>query len=375
MKTIMPAVLPRRQADEACHNATGAPVCQWEVFALVKALKVRLRLNDRDLTVLQAHLSVLPKDLREGSPKWSFKSVNALLEKANGMDDSTFFRAERRLEKRGLLQRNMSANGRRYPIYHPETRTIIGAYGIDLQPLFDRVTELAELDEHLKREEHIRKNLVTRISSWLSNIRRGLMLRIGDVPESFQEVARELRRITRRKDVSVPDLEELEFRLQDIEDSYLGDLEVQEEADAPCPSDNVVLQDVDHQNEWHIESDEKESKKMTSYVSVQQDIRTIGQIWDACSSLTCFYERPPSDLHQLAKLLYQFGSFIQIGERMTMIAVQSLGPVKALVAMDYLAEKLEGLRNPEGYLMSMVKAFECGKAIAGGRVRPDIMQA
>jgi hypothetical protein len=38
--------------------------------------------------------------------------------------------------------------------------------------------------------------------------------------------------------------------------------------------------------------------------------------------------------------------------------------------MDYLAEKIQSIQSPRAYFQSMLKSFESGQRIAGGRVSP-----
>jgi replication initiation protein RepC len=52
----------------------------------VKVLRQLFKLNDRDITVLQAHLSVLPKGLLNAAAlNMSYMKVQDILERANGM--------------------------------------------------------------------------------------------------------------------------------------------------------------------------------------------------------------------------------------------------------------------------------------------------
>jgi hypothetical protein len=134
------------------------------------------------------------------------------------------------------------------------------------------------------------------------------------------------------------------------------------------------MNNADHHFDGHIESDEKESYKMTLQTAEVQKEENLFKVWERCSSVKCFYDEVPRDLHGLAKILYEFFKFIQVGFRMTLMAVESLGPINALVAMDNLAEKLEGIKNPEGYLMSMMKSYHAGQKIAGGRIKPEMLQ-
>jgi DNA-binding MarR family transcriptional regulator len=376
MTKLMSTVKPVGQTEKLCPKRHGDTVCQWEAFDLIKDLQRYLKLTDRDLTVLQAHLSILPKSLNKNSPKWSYMNVTELAKRANGMDDSTFYRAEIRLEQRGLIRRHLSANARRFPIYHPETRKIVGAYGVDLQPLFDRLDEFGDLREKIKQEQIEKLNMVTRISSWLGNIRRTLQDRYGDVPDAFTAVAKEMRRVTRRKEVTLEDLMKIEDKLIEMEKTFLHEDEEQVvpevQSEAPCPADHTVNAGDDHQNEWHIESETKESKYMTLENAVPKKSDALGDVWDRCEMFSSFFEEPPRTVNAFSEMLYNFSKFVNIEERMAVIALNVFGPIKTIEVMDYLALKIDGLQNPNGYLMSMIKSYENGEAVAAGRVCPDV---
>ena len=370
----MSTVKPVGQTGKLRPKGRGDAVCQWEAFDLIKDLQSYLKLTDRDLAVLQAHLSILPKALTKHSPKWSYMSVTELAKRANGMDDSTFYRAEIRLEQRGLIRRHLSANARRFPIYHPETRKIVGAYGVNLQPLFDRLDEFGDLRDKIKQEQIEKLNQVTRISSWLANIRRALQERYGDVPEQFTELAKEMRRVTRRKEVTLSDLEKIEDKLHDIEETFLQDDEevmVEEQTEAPCPTVHAVNTGDVHQNEWHIESDKKESKYMTLENVVSKKSDTLGEVWQRCEMFSDFFDEPPRTLNAFSEMLYSFSKFVNVEERMAVIALNVFGLLKTIEVMDYLALKVEGLQNPNAYLMAMIKSYENGETVAAGRVSPD----
>jgi hypothetical protein len=160
-------------------------------------------------------------------------------------------------------------------------------------------------------------------------------------------------------------------RLHELEQSFLGEdrqsPEERAQADLPCPSETREKPGAVHQNERHIESDEKDSDRMTAG---QAELRKLSGIWASCKHVNCLYDEPPGNMHALAALIHQFSRFVQVGNRMAMIALERLGPVNALIAFDYLAGRVDDLENPEGYLMSMIKAYSSGRTIAGGRLRP-----
>ncbi|MCJ7874393.1 hypothetical protein [Phaeobacter sp. J2-8] len=69
--------------------------------------------------------------------------------------------------------------------------------------------------------------------------------------------------------------------------------------------------------------------------------------------------------------IIDFCSFMALERDIVIRTLSVLGWEKAIVTLDYLAEKLPSLNRPHGYLLSMIERYEKGQAIAGGQVTAD----
>ncbi len=83
------------------------------------------------------------------------------------------------------------------------------------------------------------------------------------------------------------------------------------------------------------------------------------------------YPEVPKSEHQLYNLLYEYSSHFRLGQETFVRSLAILGWERLVVAMDYLAEKIQGIMNPRAYFVAMVKSYEDGQRIAGGRIVPE----
>jgi hypothetical protein len=179
---------------------------RWEVLQLVKDAAAVLGLSDRDIAVLGAHLSVLPKGpIKSGQLLMSFMQVSAILPRANCMEERRFRRSETRLDETGVVARKLSANGRRFAVRNASGR-IVDAYGIDLEPLFLRIDELREIRARLEEDRQRKRALISRVTARLSELKRWSTDHIGYVPDALSDLALLLRNLFRRKTISVSDM-------------------------------------------------------------------------------------------------------------------------------------------------------------------------
>ena len=98
-------------------------------------------------------------------------------------------------------------------------------------------------------------------------------------------------------------------------------------------------------------------------------------MWSSASNLSEMYPEAPGNERQLYNLLHEYSSYFRLGQETFARSLAILGWEYLLVAMDYLAEKIQGIQNPRAYLQSMLKTFESGQRIAGGRVSPAGLSA
>ena len=395
----MSAVTPLGQRQPLCRKLeqTGPAIDRWDLLDLVKTNRIELGIGEREIAVLSAHLTVMPKgSLIPGALNVSYMKVEKILLRANCMGDRRFRRGEVTLADAGLVVRKLSPNKRRFPLR--VGGKIIDAYGIDINPLLDRVADLKMMrDARLLREEH--QNLLrTKISSRIRDIRDNFSSSISQMVESFEAFAAEVRKISRRKSTGTEEM----IALLDRVIAFEADLMSPPRSDDGNTPESACLSDRNAadagQSVRHNESYLKEFIKDIPKPSVARDLakeeikpdtcghrKPIGHLefhpgriralWSSTSSLSEMYPEAPRNERQLYNLLHEYSSYFRLGQETFAQSLAILGWERLLVAMDYLAEKIQGIQNPRAYLQSMLKTFESGQRIAGGRVSPAGLSA
>jgi len=302
------------------------------------------------------------------------------------MDGRSFRRGEERLEQVGLIFRNLSSNKKRYPLR--KGGKIVDAYGIDLNPLLNRVNELRQMSEERQLRQEECKFLRAKFSNRLQALCVSLADASGELAERIGTFASELRKIARRKSTGPEVLHQLIDRLAAFE---------QDLCEAPCPieqadetqEDSAESEDKnaadDGQTVRHNESILKESKKDFSRVGSntnggKTDFQAdplafrphrIEMVWSGAAHLRALYPEVPSTAHSLYNTLHNLTGQMMIKRETFAEALATLGWERLVIALDYLAEKVQRIGKPGAYFKAMLRSFEGGQKIAGGRVSPD----
>lgn len=390
----MPAAQPHRQTVEVCRVYDGGryKYDRWELLSLIVELRQHLGLNDRDVSVLRAHLSVLPHGpLDPKELNVSFMSVSEILTRACGMDERRFRRGEARLESAGLIARRLSGNGRRFP-ERDRTGRIIAAYGIDLAPLLNRISELQGMHEDIVARRLALRSLRNEISARFTAVIRAFSAVGAPLPRHIELMRERLRRTFRRKAPCPVELQELREEITSLEaGTYATEVPQTVQAkDGPAhPAENKPVADAsqrqgmetaahseapsdrntadDGQSVRHIESEPKEDNTRGD---LRKALTTVANAWSEASTIRKFYPEPPRNEHQLASILIDFSGFIGLRKTCVIPVLQLMGPAKMIVLLNYLGRNIAQIDRPEAYLRSLVKCYEKGQAIAGGLVRP-----
>lgn len=128
---------------EAEAEETGKPrePDRWKLLALITETRRALGLGQRDINVLRALYSFVPKGETIGVEKIVFPSNHRLAERAGGLSERTLRRAISRLVEIGLIARRDSATRKRFSIRR-RSGDVIAAFGFDIAPAFLRMREL-----------------------------------------------------------------------------------------------------------------------------------------------------------------------------------------------------------------------------------------
>lgn len=357
MTHSFPAALPPGVADplSAPPRPGNFTHDRWVVLQLVKDTARALEIGEREIAVLAAHLSVLPKGpVRSDQLLMSFAEVSGILERANCMDERRFRRGETRLTEIGLLARKLSGNGRRYPVRNGRGQ-IVDAYGIDLRPLFLRVPELLRLRAVLAEETARRRSLKSRISARLSELRRSFGQ--DPLPGTLATALADIQRLCRRTKASSADLIAAEQRLEQAHAAHAAPVTPPSQKDMPdTPPDDAG------QTVRHIESPKKEIHTYAKPL----DLTTL---WHNCPKVAAYFADPPESQTVLARYIFDFLGFIGL-DQTSMASVASKAPPDDLLRMlEYLMSRLAKIGNPAAYFKAMLAKFEAGEAVAGNLVR------
>ncbi|TFL16033.1 helix-turn-helix domain-containing protein [Jannaschia formosa] len=387
MKNMMPAAMPRRQPGEVFPHspapgnsdvagARSLPCLdRWEILDLVKTARHVLQIGDREISVLSAHLSTLPKGpLDRNAPNLSFMEVKKLLQRANCMEERTFRRGEERLVEVGLIKRKLSANGRRFP-RRDVHGMITDGYGVDLSPLLGRVEEVAEIAREAVRETALKRDLISELRARLADAARLARTSGADVLDWVEERGNEIRKRLRRKSSSLDDLSALRHATEAVfaavtQASRQPPRQPDPEADAsvetrdtgagkdlgalsktPAPPDTSAADAG--QIDRHIEPRRKEDTVGLGERQLRNELETS---WARTKIISSFFERPPRTAEELRDVLQGFSRSLGMNGTVLTEAIASLGIGRTIKALDYIAERIDTIANASGYMLSIARA-------------------
>lgn len=353
------------ERGQGTYVSYSGPIDRWAVLQLVKDSAPVTGIREREISILAAHLSVLPKGMLDPSQLLvSYAQVTGMLERANCMDERRFRRGEARLEELGFVHRKLSGNGRRFPV-RDGNGSIVDAYGIDLRPLFARISELQQaLQNHREGTAKLRA-IRSRISARLTAVKRAAHCDTKMLTVDLAEKLARYRNRLRRRDTSLNDMIQLEHEVASLE---LGD---PTEATTP-PANTTADQHVepkelsadDRQIDRHIESLKKEN--ISSGNSMAQTDPQL--VWTQCRNLLQFYPTSPSSAQAIARTLYEFFGFLGLRQTMKENIFRTFGLSNAVRIADYIAGRINSISQPTGYVFHMIKEYRKGNPVAGGTV-------
>lgn len=323
---------------------------RWHILDVVKACRHRLKLRDRDITVLRGLLSLLPPQARLDQMV-VFASNRVLIDRCDGIDERTLRRRIAHLQDCGMLERRTSPNGKRYQVrnaHHDAQLT----YGIDLAPLFHIQNHLEALAEECRHEAARIKVLRSMIRDVLFNTRQHEGAGIQD------EAQRALRRVL--------DSEQLQLILSRLEGAA---------AAMPSHMTNALSQSTpclsasDGQNDRHIqrsykdnlESERAESKVARYPVQLETCRRldradiTVDECMELARTAQAMTPRQPQCWEDLIDLSARLAPAIGLHRAVVHEAERHLGRHGCALAVLGLVEAFGRIRNPEAYLTALVR--------------------
>lgn len=312
-------------------------------------LSRELGIRPATLAVLDAMLSFLPcKDAAGRDAPVTplhlltvYAANDTIGFRSRGLTDRQLRRHFEVLESKGLMQRRDSANGKRFPIY--KGGKVVGAYGLDLSPLFARASAFIARAAQLRQDQQETRGLIAQILQ----LRRKLLETA--LPDLLRERIEGLRNLTRRVDLSKRDADQVLADLHALHSAQ--SIEIQ---DVPAPEEVLDPKEKpasDGQNVRHNEQIKTDLKKSTP-AELQED---SDPDWESFTTLTLYYPQEPRSLHEMTGLLTSCAAMLRIDTRLWQKAMQNMQPQRLLPLLDQMLAGFEQLDNPSAYLAAVLR--------------------
>lgn len=365
------------------------PISRREIMAAVNTCGRDLGIRQGAVVVLDALLSCLPcqgADGRESlvSPATLltiYASNDTLCFRARGLTDRQLRRHLETLETAGLIRRRDSANGKRFPVM--QQGKPIGAFGLDLSPLFAQSDTLLALARRRREEADELRGLRAQI----------LRLRAAcaelHLDETLTAFLDGLRNLVRRTTLTLCEARAALARLttvfssdsppQSAQDPQAGRDETRLPPDAgrthpAYPSENAV----DHDGAMAVEeapaptiqdarfaaltnqtpaSDGQIVRHIEHESDTKKRKREPGQLasWTALTEVSTFYPEPATS-RDATRIAFEFGKMLRISQDILASAANRLGLWGLLKLEDRMAKQIGSILNPDAYVRSVLQA-------------------
>lgn len=364
------------------------PVLRREIMAAVNTCGRDLGLRQGALVVLDALLSCLPCQGAEGREApvtpttllTVYASNETLCFRAKGLTDRQLRRHLETLEAAGLLRRRDSANGKRFPVL--KGGKPVGAFGLDLSPLFAQADALLALARRRREEAHELRGLKAQIL----RLRAACLERAPD--ETTTAFLDSLRNLLRRATLTLLEaramLAQLTAVLTQGREDAIPEPSLPAEPDSTdampeprnligrstqgaTPETGPVMASgrgtdtceaakstetpgAAGQNVRHIEP-ESDTKKTDP---MQRLKPTASGTWSDLTEISTFYPEPACPRHGI-RIAFEFGRMLRISQELLVIAASKLGLWRLLRLEDQIARKSDSIENPDAYLRAILQ--------------------
>ncbi len=344
-------------------SADGRKVDKWAIFKDLTIARKVFDLSDRDLSVLNALLSFHPEtELADTGNTVVFPSNASLAMRAHGMAESTLRRHLAALVRAGMILRQDSPNGKRYA-RRDRAGGLTVAFGFDLRPLIIRAGEIIEHAHHVRELEET-----------LQQLREHVVLNLRDASKLAQYAKDEgvdcnilfeqidtLKRMIRRK-LSAADLNELNAQTLGI----LAQIEARILTITPQEMSGTDSQNERHKHEQYKNPIEKEITKTTATSDTTSESNlpenvSLTTVKSLCPDLELFTERSIMSWQDLFNAAAFVVPMLGIKTQLWHRAIAIMGHVSAATTIGFILQRCRDIRNPGGYLNSLIKQAERGR--------------
>lgn len=358
------------------------PVLRRDVMAAVNTCARDLGIRQGAVVVLDALLSCLPcqgADGREApvSPATLltvYASNETLCFRAKGLTDRQLRRHLETLEHAGLIQRRDSANGKRFPVM--QHGKPIGAFGLDLSPLFAQANELLALALRRREEAdelrglraqilrlratcaelhlsdavaafvHGLRNLIRRTSLTLTEARAALAQLTAVLSHAEPHTAPAFETAANASRLPAPvALDEESACNGRTNPSALAANQLEFDTDSIAKTGQTPASDGRYVRHTEQESDTKKRNARTCELPD----------WSHLTEVSAFYPEPESS-QQASLIAFEFGKMLRISQDILASAAQRFGLWELLKLEDRMARQAGSILNPDAYLRSVLRA-------------------
>ena len=340
-------------------SASEKPVARqsidkWQILNELRVCRRQFNINDRQLSVLQALLSFFPQDeLSEGAQTCVFPSNKTLSERAHGIPESTLRRHIAALVASGLIQRHDSPNGKRYA-RRDSFGDIRHAFGFDLRPLLQHADKIIAAAQAERLQEAERKAMRERCVLACRDATKLIQYGMQTFPDAtnwdeLDDRLRLLQRALRRK-LSLGDLQATYGSLATI---------VSTAKDATAPSETPKMSTCDVQNERHHIPQKKEQLDSEPPTPDAPKI-PLDLVKRTCPTLQSYHNGTINSWTEFIQTADTVAPMMGLDKDIWTDAKDVLGAVDAAITVAAMLEKIDDIRNPGGYLRTLLQKAESG---------------
>lgn len=321
--------VPAQEATELCDK--------WQLLNTLTQAAETFGLNHRTLSVLRALLSFHPDRVVSTQPRSCivFPANRTISSRLGGMPESTLRRHLAALVASGIVSRHDSANRKRF------ARGQHLAFGFDLSPLAQLAPRIAKAAIAAEQQREI----LQAHRAELGALRQQLIDLDGP-----SELTEQSFKILRRKPVA-EDLIAAITALKEV----LGSLKMSV----------TNIQNGRHTEKENITISEEHAEPKAEITNLP----SFEQVVLHCSEYQSFFPEPVRDWQDLSRIAYAIAPMIGIEAPVYAQALDQLGPKAAIAVTLSMLESLSDIRNPGGYLRSLVQQDKQRKLDVSGLMR------
>lgn len=304
---------------------------KWALLDALTHAAPDFGLTHRSLTVLRALLSFFPDRALPHAVGAAvvYPSNRTLSERLNGMPESTLRRHLSTLVQSGLVDRQDSANRKRFARFGGV------AFGFDLSPLARFAAAVMDAGrvalERRARTEALRARLA---------VARQALLDV-DPDDALAEETR----LTLRRKMTPEALQTLLDR-------------VENRLDIPVPS--AGMSDSDSENERHIQ-DTGDSDSVCRGMPAPSDLPALSDVLESCKEYRDYFPETPTDWPGLDRIVRRLHPMLGIDAQVYAEAQAQMGREQAATVVLCMLETLTRIQRPGAYLRGLSRRAMDGR--------------